>query len=485
MSVDRGGSTEDQRAESPRDSGRHVFAHLYESYAASLFDYCDGLLLDTLAAGDAVQDSLVAADAQFESAPEPDTLRLALYSAARHECLNQLQGGRTKLGSRAETTTLDELGAAVPDYEVAGSTGETVLILRAALDRLSERDREVLNLTFRHRLSEADLAAVIGVPPRRARALLSEASLNFDHSAPVIAVLRAAVREGRPTCPQLGEMLKGRDLATFPLTPQFTSKLARHLESCAACALSRGDRAFSAEQIAEIPLAIPPGRLRLRISRTALAVGSYRRTVASRPEKTVASRPDRHDGPRKSGHGNPPVPLRPRRGVPKVMVLSSVTLAALAVPTAILYRMTADSTHAPPPAAVKTVAASPSPTPAATTVISPELDTPANLGPHRRHRPPLPGVLTPAHLGEMPVPLTGPGHRPRPLNSPSSAPGSGGSPGAQPSPRPSTPAPSTPAPSTPAPSTPAPTTQAPSPTPTPTTPAPTPSASEPTPTPSA
>jgi RNA polymerase sigma factor (sigma-70 family) len=463
MSVDHGGSTEEQRAEAPRDSGRHVFAHLYESYAASLFDYCDGLLLDMLAAVDAVQDSLVAADAQVGSAPGPDGLRLALYSAARQECLSQL-GGRTKLSGRAETTTLDDLGAAIPDYEVAGTTGETVLILRAALDRLSERDREILNLTFRHRLNEADLAAVIGVPPRRARALLSEASLNFDHSAPVVAVLRAAVREGRARCPELTDMLKGRDLATFPLTPQFASKLARHLESCAACALSRGDRAFSAEQISEIPLAIPPGRLRLRISRTALAVGSYRRSLASRPEK--------QDKPRNGDQGNPPVPLRPRRGAPKAMLLSSVTLIALAVPTAILYRMAADSTHTPPAAAVKTVAASPSPTAAATTAVSPQVDGPARLQGHKHHRvrPPLPGVLTPSRLGELPVPLTGPGHAPKPLSSGSPAPGPGGSSAPRPSSSPATSSPTTPAPT---PTTPAPT---PTPTPTPSAASPTPSA---------
>jgi RNA polymerase sigma factor (sigma-70 family) len=467
MSVDHGGSTEEQRAEAPRDSGRHVFAHLYESYAASLFDYCDGLLLDTLAAVDAVQDSLVAADAQVGSAPGPDGLRLALYSAARQECLSQL-GGRTKLSGRAETTTLDDLGAAIPDYEVAGPTGETVLVLRAALDRLSERDREILNLTFRHRLNEADLAAVIGVPPRRARALLSEASLNFDHSAPVVAVLRAAVREGRARCPELTDMLKGRDLATFPLTPQFASKLARHLESCAACALSRGDRAFSAEQISEIPLAIPPGRLRLRISRTALAVGSYRRTIASRPDK--------QDKPRKGDQGNPPVPLRPRRAGPKVMLLSSVTLVALAVPTAILYRMAADSTHAPPTAAVKTVAASPSPTPPATAAVSPQVDGPARLQRHKRHRvkPPLPGVLTPSRLGELPVPLIGPGHAPKPLSSGAPAPGPGGSSAPQPSSSPTTSSPTTSAP-----------TPTPTPTPAQTTPAPTPTASAASPTPSA
>jgi RNA polymerase sigma factor (sigma-70 family) len=469
MSVDHGGSTEDQRTEVPRDSGRHVFAHLYESYAAPLFDYCDGLLRDTFAAVDAVQDSLVAADAQAGNMPEPDTLRLSLYSAARQECLSQLPGARTKLSGRAETTTLDELGAAVPDYEVAGPTGETVLILRAALDRLSDRDREVLNLTFRHRLSELDLAAVIGVSPRRARALLSEASTNFDHSAPVVAVLRSAVREGRPRCSELVGMLRGRDLATFPLTPQFTSKLGRHLESCAACALSRGDRAFSAEQISEIPLAIPPGRLRLRITRTALAIGSYRRTIANRPGK--------EDKPRKGDQASPPVPLRSRRGAPMVMAVSSVTLAALVVPTAILYRLTADSAHAPQASAVKTVLASKSPTPTAT-AISPELDGPVSLGRHKHHRvlPPLPGVLSPTNLGELPVPLTGTGQAPKPLASGSPAPGPVGSSAPLPSAAPSTSAP-TPTPTTPA--------ATPTPTPVPTTPAPTPTASAPTPMPSA
>ena len=463
MSVEHGGSTDDQRGEALRDSGRHVFAHLYESYAASLFDYCDGLLRDTVAAVDAVQDSLVAADAQVGGAPEPDRLRLLLYSAARQECLGQLPGARAKLSSRAETTTLDELGAAVPDYEVAGPAGETVLILRAALDRLSDRDREVLNLGFRHRLTEADLAAVIGVAPRRARALVSEASIKFDQSAPVVAVLRAAVREGRPRCADLAGILGRRNLATFPLTPQFGAKLARHLESCATCALSRGDRALRAEQISEIPLAIPPGRLRLRISRTALAIGSYRRTVASRPGKP--------DKPPKADQGGPAVPLRPRRGVPKVMAVSSVTLAALAVPTAILYRLTAESAQARPAPVVKTVVTSQSPTPTTTIAITPELDAPTGPRPHARHHviPPLPGTLTPEQVGELPVPLTGTGHVPRPLSSTSPALGPTGSSAPQPSPEPTTPA-TTPTPTP----TPAPTIPAPTPTPAPTTAAPTP-----------
>jgi DNA-directed RNA polymerase specialized sigma24 family protein len=294
MSVEHGGGPMgDQRGDDfLRDTGRHVrdndlhaFAHLYESYAASLFDYCDGLLLDTIAAADAVQDSLVAVDAEISGVPEPDRLRLSLYSAARWECLSKLTGGRGKLSSRPRTATLDDLGAAVPEFEAAGTGGETVLVLTAALEWLADRDREVLSLTFRHRFGDGDLAAVLGISSRQANALLSEARTRFERSAPVVGVLRAAIRDGGPRCRVLAGIVASPDLASLPLTPQLGRQLARHLATCPDCALSRGDRAFTAEQISEIPLAIPPGRLRLRITRTALALGSYRRTVAARTDK--------------------------------------------------------------------------------------------------------------------------------------------------------------------------------------------------------
>ena len=312
MSVEQGGGpADDQRADDfLRDTGRHVrdtdlhaFAHLYESYAASLFDYCDTLLQDTIAAADAVQDSLVAVDANTGSVPEPDRLRLSLYSAARWECLDKLTGGRDKLSSRPKTVTLDDLGAAVPEFEAAGIGGETVLVLTAALEWMADRDREVLSLKFRHRFGDADLATVLEISPRKAHALLAEARTSFEQSAPVVGVLRAAVRDGRPGCRVLAGMVAGPDLVSLPLTPQLGKKLSRHLAACPDCALSRADRAFTAEQISEIPLAIPPGRLRLRITRTALALGSYRRTVASRPDR-----------PGQPGRGGPAGPLRRARG---------------------------------------------------------------------------------------------------------------------------------------------------------------------------
>jgi RNA polymerase sigma factor (sigma-70 family) len=293
MSVEHGGGSSDEQRDEiqrdtgrhVRDSGRHVFAHLYESYAASLFDYCDWLLQETITAADAVQDSLVAVDARIGGVPEPDRLRLWLYMAAHWECVTRLAGGRGRLSGRTKTTTLDDLGAAVPEFEAAASGGEKVLVLTAALEWLADRDREVLNLAFRHRFNDEDLAAVIGLSPRRAQTLLAEARVRFEQSAPVVAILRATFRGRRPRCAALARMIAGQDLASLPLTPQLGKQLVHHLETCAECVPRRGRRPLAADLISEIPLAIPPGRLRLRITRTALALGSYRSKVTDRADK--------------------------------------------------------------------------------------------------------------------------------------------------------------------------------------------------------
>ena len=80
MSVefDGGSAGDDPMAEALRDAGQHVFAHLYEEYARPLFDYCEGVLGDEVAATDAVQDSLIAVNERIGPLPDPGRLRVAL-----------------------------------------------------------------------------------------------------------------------------------------------------------------------------------------------------------------------------------------------------------------------------------------------------------------------------------------------------------------------------------------------------------------------
>jgi DNA-directed RNA polymerase specialized sigma24 family protein len=251
--------------------------NLYEAFAASLFDYCAGLLGDQVAATGAVQDSLVAVDAQISRPPGPDRLRVLLYSAARRQCLSRRRG----LAGRSGTAAVDQAGVTDPDAKAPRTVGETLPVVTAALARLPDRDREVLNLAFRHGINGTDLATVLSLSSRRTRSLLSAAGARFGKSAAVAVVLRAS-RAGDGGCQVLAGIVSQQDAVPAPPAAKLI-RLDRHIESCPVCARILDDRAFTPDLVSQVPLAVPAERLRLRMIRTALALGSYRRKVAGLP----------------------------------------------------------------------------------------------------------------------------------------------------------------------------------------------------------
>ena len=262
------GSALDQRvASAPPDAD----GNMYETFTVPLFDYCAGLLGDQVAATGAVQDSLVAVDAQISTQPRPDRLRLSLYGTARRQCLSR----RRQPARRSGTTPVDQAGGTAPDVRAPRTVGETLPVVTAALARLPDRDREVLSLAFRHAIQGGDLAAVLGLSSRRARSLLSAASARFGKSAALAVILRAG-GAGEAGCQVLAGIVSQQDAVTAPPAAKLV-RLERHVESCSDCARILGGRAFAPDLVSQVPLAVPAERLRLRMIRTALAVGSYRR----------------------------------------------------------------------------------------------------------------------------------------------------------------------------------------------------------------
>ena len=249
------GSAGDQRM---ADASHGAGQHMYETFAAPLFDYCAGLLGDQVAATDAVQDSLIAVDAQISRQPEPDQLRASLYFAARRQCLSRLPGRRfTSVGpaspaspaGAAAAAAVDPAGVAAPDVKVSWTVGEMLPIVTAALARLPDRDREVLSLAFRHGIEGTDLAAVLGLSPRRTESLLSGAGARFGQSAAVVVILRA----GEAGCQVLEGIVSQQDAVPAPPESKLI-RLNRHTESCPGCARVLGDRAFSPDLISQVPL---------------------------------------------------------------------------------------------------------------------------------------------------------------------------------------------------------------------------------------
>ena len=119
-------------------------------------------------AADVVADTFLVAWRRLDDVPEGDEARLWLYGVARRTLANHRRGAgrRTALGERLR----QDLATAVPDHAPAVTEQET---LRAALLRLADRDREVLELAAWEGLEPREIAEVLGISPIAVRSRLS------------------------------------------------------------------------------------------------------------------------------------------------------------------------------------------------------------------------------------------------------------------------------------------------------------------------
>jgi RNA polymerase sigma factor (sigma-70 family) len=453
MSVEIGGGP----AEGPSAVGRaagvgpNVLAYLYDTTAAHLFDYCAGLLRNRAAAEEAVQETLIAAAAEIGALRDPDRLRGWIFSIARRQCLPELaaetaqaqttqaETGEAETGE-AETTdawlAADETAQAwlagagtraaglaetdaetadisVADIEAEVRRRERLLVVAAALDWLSDRDREVLSLAFRHGIERGGLADTLGVSPSWAQALLTGAASRFRQSAAAVAVLRA----GWQGCPIPATIAGEWDPESAPLTPQLRKRLTRHIESCASCTEDSRRQIFSPQLIAAVPLAIPPATLRARIMSTALdaapgSPGEAAGPLGSPGERGVTARRRQRRGAARPG----------LRSVPPRAIVAAATLVVLVAAGGLLYKVTATPTADAGAAAAAATATPGSHGPALANSAnsSSSLASPARSPRRHTGRPAL--VLFPGELGPSPSPGGSLPVAPLPLRKPSPAP---------------------------------------------------------------
>ena len=169
--------------------------------------------------------------------------------------------------------------------DVPGYLGQAELraLIRSILADLKPREREVIELSFRHDLNDNDLAIALGVSWSRAHALASRARGRLEKS---FGALRTALA-GREACPVVGELLADWD---GQLTEQTRDLVVWHIEQCQTCA-NHGRGALRPTALSGLlPLAPLPPELReqvlSRCSSTDEDAVAYRRRVVRRAEST-------------------------------------------------------------------------------------------------------------------------------------------------------------------------------------------------------
>ncbi|MEV8632317.1 sigma-70 family RNA polymerase sigma factor [Streptosporangium sp. NPDC051023] len=245
------GRTDDQRlAEALRRADAEAPSDLYDSYAERLNDYARSLLGDRDAAAEAVHDALVTAIKCADRLREQGRLRPWLYALTRARCETGPGGGRAAR-DRAQA----------PCEHDDPQERELATLVHEALAELGGQERQALELSLRHGLSEAETGLVLGLTSRQARSAVNRARDHLENAAAAVVLAKV----GRAHCPDLSAMV---DSWEGPLTTMLRRRLSSHIGRCEVCT-ERRDRHVSAVTLLDmVPVALPPLSLRRRVVET-------------------------------------------------------------------------------------------------------------------------------------------------------------------------------------------------------------------------
>ncbi|MGV0851419.1 RNA polymerase sigma factor [Mycolicibacterium phlei] len=312
---------------------KRAFAMIYDRYSNRLYDFCVGMLANRDSAADCVQDVFCTAATQLPQLRDPDRLRPWLYAIARNEALRRIRDRRRE----TPTDDVPDTASAEPGPEALAARLELSDLIEEAAGGLSDRDRSVLELAFRHGLNGPDLADILGVTPANANTIVHRLRHNVERSLGALLVSRR-VRAGGG-CDELAAILNGW-YGTFNVLMR--KRISRHIDSCEICDAQRRRLASPAALLGAAPVFIPaPAWLRER------TLNEIQLTCSSAPLTTVPT----------------DTPASDRRG--SALPIAAFVVALLAAVGAVALWFTSQKPAVPAPVEVgQTIPAAPPPPPA-------------------------------------------------------------------------------------------------------------------------
>lgn len=251
------GSSDAELARAAAAGDRQAFAGIYDRYADRLYDFCVGMLADRDAAADCVQDAFCEAATCLRDLREPDKLRPWLYGITRHRCLRRIRDRRRE----QPTDALPELVSADAGPDIVASRTELANLIAEAAGGLSDRDRAVLELSYRHGLDGPELAEALAVSQTNANTMVYRLRETMERCLGALLVCRRA--HSNPSgCPELATILQGWD---GHFTILMRKRIARHIDACPACEDERRGMLNPVALLGGAPMFVPaPAWLRDR-----------------------------------------------------------------------------------------------------------------------------------------------------------------------------------------------------------------------------
>jgi RNA polymerase sigma factor (sigma-70 family) len=378
---------------------RRAFAGIYDRYADRLHDFCVGMLRDRDGAADCVQDVFCIAATRLPQLREPEKLRPWLYSIARNEALRRIRERRREEPS----DELPDTASGEPGPDTLAARTELADLIADAAGGLSDRDRSVLELAFRHGLDGPELADALGVSPTNANTLVHRLRGTIERSLGALLVSRRVRNTGG--CPELTAILDGWD---GHFNVPMRKRISRHIESCETCDEERRRLVSPVALLGTAPVFIPaPEWLRER--------------TLSEVQLTSASAPIDDGSQGSRGRGSRSRSSRSRGSLLPATAFVVALIAALGLTLVWLNQKNVSIT---PTEVSKTVPASTAPPPPpsfAPPPPPPTVQKPVTTAPPTRRAPvvePPPVSTPPPPISEPPPPEEVPPPPPPPLEWP-------------------------------------------------------------------
>jgi RNA polymerase sigma-70 factor (ECF subfamily) len=150
--------------------GNRPVKDVLEEYVPQIYRFALRLTHDPHAAEDLTQETVLRAWRGRGRLRQPQAVRVWLFRITVNLWRDQLRRGQSRI-AQAGPLPDDHAGSTpAPDRQAAGQ--EDVRRALAALDRLPERQREVLYLNTCQGLSAAEIATILGIHPDAVKASL-------------------------------------------------------------------------------------------------------------------------------------------------------------------------------------------------------------------------------------------------------------------------------------------------------------------------
>ena len=196
-----------------RADNEAAFEVVYDRYHRQLLSFCRHMLGHAEEAEDAVQQTFISAHADLNRSERPIALRAWLFTIARNRCLSILR-------ARRETATLEDVQPETGGLAAEVEGREDLRTMLSDIARLPDDQRAALVLAELGDLDHGDIAAVVGCPKEKVKALVFQARSSL-----------ALSRQARETsCEEIREQL-----ATLRGGALRRTALRRHLRGCAGC----------------------------------------------------------------------------------------------------------------------------------------------------------------------------------------------------------------------------------------------------------